>query len=363
MLRDATQATLLEILEKNRIPYEHNKAENTLVMKDTRSKILFRPVDEFERLRGTNLAWFGVDELTYCQEQAWVVLEGRLRDPRARRLCGFAGWTPKGYDWVYRRFLAHPVAGYEVVIASAYENQHLLRKIPDFYERLKHSYDTQFYEQEVLGRYLSLNAGLVYSAFRREDHVRETKVDPAIPLLWALDFNVDPMCSVVAQVKGKQVTVLDEIVISRATTLQACEEFQARFPQHPAGIYIYGDATGNRMQTTGSTDYQIVREFFRREGYEKTRYKVPRANPPVRDRVELVNARLRSAAGEINLVVDQKCRELIKDFEEVSYKPLTTIIDKEKDLRRTHLSDALGYLVWQESRPEGTVGERGQRLL
>src|ERR1039458_576647 len=56
MLRDATQATLFEILDSNRIPYEHNKAENTLRMKDTASRIVFRPVDEFERLRGTNLA-------------------------------------------------------------------------------------------------------------------------------------------------------------------------------------------------------------------------------------------------------------------------------------------------------------------
>ena len=55
MLRDATQATLFEILDTNRIPFEHNKAENTLVMLDTGSRILFRPVDEFERLRGTNL--------------------------------------------------------------------------------------------------------------------------------------------------------------------------------------------------------------------------------------------------------------------------------------------------------------------
>ena len=106
MLRDATQAALIEILESNEIPYEHNKAENTIVMRDTRSRILFRPVDEFERLRGTNLAWFGLDELTYTQEEAWLRLEGRLRDPKATRLCGFAVWTPKGYDWVYRKFIA-----------------------------------------------------------------------------------------------------------------------------------------------------------------------------------------------------------------------------------------------------------------
>src|SRR6185295_19963850 len=154
MLRDATQAALLEILDGNRIPYELNRSDNFLLMRDTRSKILFRAVEEFERLRGSNLAWFGLDELTYTQEEAWLRLEGRLRDPKASRLCGFAVWTPKGYDWVYERFVAARVKGYEVVTAKAFENRHLLERVPDYYERLKSSYDTRFYQQEVLGQYL-----------------------------------------------------------------------------------------------------------------------------------------------------------------------------------------------------------------
>jgi phage terminase large subunit len=87
-------------------------------------------------------------------------------------------------------------------------------------------------------------------------------------------------------------------------------------------------------------------------------YKVPRANPAVRERVELVNAKLKSADGEKHLVVHSKCGELIKDLEQVSYKPDSTVIDKEKDPRRTHLSDALGYLLWQECRPMGPMGEQ-----
>ncbi len=363
MLRDATQSTLFEILERSRIPFEHSKAENTLLLKDTRSRILFRPVEEFDRLRGTNLAWFGLDELTYTQEEAWVVLEGRLRDPKATRLCGFATWTPKGFDWVYRRFVHERVDGYEVVVAAPFENRHLLARIPDFYERLKRSYDAKFYAQEVMGEYISLHAGLVYHEFRRPEHVRETTVDPTLPLLWALDFNVDPMCSVVAQIAEQTVTVLNEIVLSRATTAEACEEFSARYPKHSAGICVYGDASGSHMQTTGTTDYQIVREFFRRAGYGNVRYKVPRANPLVRERVGLVNAKFKSAAGEQHLVVDGKCRELIKDLEQVTYKPDSSVIDKDKDPRRTHLSDALGYLIWQECRPQPTAGERNVRLL
>ena len=236
-------------------------------MRETRSKILFRAVEEFERLRGSNLAWFGLDELTYTSEQAWLRLEGRLRDPKATRLCGFAVWTPKGYDWVYERFIASKIDGYETVQAKAFENSFLLDKIPDYYDRLKSSYDARFYEQEVLGQYLSLNGGRVYTAFERELNISDAVVDESLALLWALDFNVDPMCSVIGQVhRDGRVKVLNEIVLSRASTYDACSEFTARFPEHLGGLVVYADATGARMQTTGKSDLAILKDALRDYG-------------------------------------------------------------------------------------------------
>jgi hypothetical protein len=363
MLRDATQAALLEILERNGIPHEWNRSENFLVLKETRSRILFRAVEEFERLRGSNLAWFGLDELTYAPEAAWLRLEGRLRDPRATKLCGFAVWTPKGYDWVYERFVSAKVTGYETVVARPFENRFLLDRIPDYYERLKHSYDGRFYDQEVLGEYLEMSAGRVYFAFERQENVSEKGADERLPLMWALDFNVDPMCSVVAQVDGEQVRVLEEIVLSRASTYDACEEFSRRFPEHAGGLVVYADASGARLQTSGTTDIEILKKFLREGPYGKAQFKIPRSNPAVRDRVALLNSKLESAAGERSLRVDPRCKELIKDFEQVTYKENSLIVDKDRDPRRTHLSDALGYLVWQECRGGQKAGERGQRLI
>ncbi len=362
MLRDATQAALVEILESNDIPYEHNKAENTFVMLDTRSRILFRPVDEFERLRGTNLAWFGLDELTYTQEESWLRLEGRLRDPKAARLCGFGVWTPKGYDWVYRKFISDKVNGYGAVQAAPFENRHLLDKTPDYYERLKSSYDARFYEQEVLGQYLSMHGGKVYVAFERERNVGKAEVDERLPLLWALYFNVDPMCSVIAQVyRDGRVTVLDEIVLSRASTYDACSEFLARFESHAGGLVVYADATGARMQTTGKSDLAILRDALK--NYGQAEFRIPMSNPVVRERVQLMNAKLAAANGERLLQVHPRCTELIRDFEQVLYKEGSGVVDKDKDPKRTHLSDALGYLVWQECGGRGTVGEKGSRLF
>jgi hypothetical protein len=363
MLRDATQATLFEILDSNKIPYEHNKAENTLLMKETRSRIVFRAVDEFERLRGTNLAWFGLDELTYTQEEAWLRLEGRLRDPKASRLCGFAVWTPKGYDWVYRKFLTDGGHKYQTILAKPFENRFLLDKIPDFYLRLKNSYDPTFYAQEVLGNYLNLTGGKVYSSFSRELHVRELEAHPRLPLLWALDFNVDPMSSIIAQEVDGQILALDEIVLRNATTMDACEEFLKRYSRHAGGVKVYGDASGFHGQTTGASDYEMIREYFTTRSNVQVRYCVPRANPNVRERINLTNAKLQSASGDIGLLVDEKCKELIKDFEQVAYKADTNQIDKDRDRMRTHLSDALGYLLWQENMAPGAAGEQARRLF
>lgn len=363
MLRDATLMALLSILDECELPYELNRSEMLLRMKDTGSKILLRSVDEFERLRGTNLAWFGVDELSYAPEQAWLRLEGRLRDPKASRLCGFGVWTPKGRDWVYQRFFESPPGVYDVTVARPFENRYILDAIPDFYERLRNSYDERFYRQEVLGEYLAVESNRVYHEFSREAHVGEVKPEYGLPLLWALDFNVDPMCSVVAQRRGDFITVLDEIVIRRASTHDACEEFWSRFRHHQAGLVIYGDASGNSLKTSGTTDYSMIRQFFARTPYRGIDYKVPAANPLVRDRVLVMNSRLRTADGELHMRISPKCGELIKDLEEVVFKTGTTLIDKDRDPKRTHLSDALGYLVWQENRPGPSFGEQNRRLL
>ena len=48
-----------------------------------------------------------------------------------------------------------------------FENRHVLDRIPDFYERLRGSYDAKFFEQEALGEYLNVQAGVVYPGFQR----------------------------------------------------------------------------------------------------------------------------------------------------------------------------------------------------
>jgi hypothetical protein len=264
---------------------------------------------------------------------------------------------------VYRKFIAKPTPNYQTIFAKPGENRHLLERDPDFYTRLRESYDEKFYSQEVLGSYLNLDGSRIYNAFEQKDHVTELKLDPNRPILWALDFNVDPMSSVIAQIAGGRITVLDEIVIRHGTTRQAVDAFLARFPKHESGVLIYGDASGFAQQTSGMSDYDMVKEHLAIHSSLKVDYRVPKSNPSVRERINLMNTKLRSARGVIGLLIDRKCKELIQDFEQVCYKGDTGQIDKDRDRMRTHASDALGYLIWQECRPLPPIGEQTHRVF
>jgi hypothetical protein len=127
-------------------------------------------------------------------------------------------------------------------------------------------------------------------------------------------------------------------------------------------VEIFGDASGHQQRTTGNSDYDIIREYLEAYTNLQVSYKMSRSNPSVRERVLLVNRLLRSASGETQLFVDEKCVELMKDLEQVAYKEDTSEIDKDRDRMRTHASDALGYVLWEQFRPVSGIGERQKRL-
>ena len=134
-------------------------------------------------------------------------------------------------------------------------------------------------------------------------------------------------------------------------------------------VYVYGDATGDsRRSSADRTDWYIVRKFF---GQHADQYhacvNVPSQNPTIKARVNAVNAMVCSHSGQRRLLIDPKCRELIKDFERVCWKSdphgnLQADLDKS-DPMRTHVSDAVGYWVVWEHPLRATAGPRSGRII
>jgi hypothetical protein len=107
-----------------------------------------------------------------------------------------------------------------------------------------------------------------------------------------------------------------------------------------------------------------VKDFFGRYPDRfKMQLRVRSSNPPVKDRINCVNAMLRNQLGEHRLRIDPKRKELIKDLEQVCWKAdphgnQLAALDKS-DPMRTHVTDALGYLIAREFPMQPRGGERG----
>ena len=67
--------------------------------------------------------------------------------------------------------------------------------------------------------------------------------------------------------------------------------------------------------------------------------RVKKMAPRVTDRLNSVNASFNT------MVVDPKCKHLIKDFEQVAVKEGTREINKTDNPNLTHMSDAIGYFI------------------
>ena len=109
-------------------------------------------------------------------------------------------------------------------------------------------------------------------------------------------------------------------------------------------------------------DWQIARESFGRYANRyRPIFRIPNSNPLVKDRVYSVNGMLRNYAGERRLFIDPRCKELIKDLEQVSWKTDpngNAKRDRCSNKHRTHASDALGYMIDLKFGIRAKSGER-----
>jgi hypothetical protein len=313
-------------------------------------------LDNYDSLRGSGLDGFIGDEFADAQWEAWVeVIRPALADRRGKAL--FIG-TPKGFNHFYElwdrgRSGQDPDWSAHQFTTAAGGNV-----TQDELEAARRDMDVKTYRQEFEASFENIGSGRAYYAFDRQGNVTAVEFNPRKPLCWALDFNIDPMCSVLAQIDGEKVRVLEEMCLPDTSTFEACDEFIRRtekylVQQRPLEVQVYGDATGQNRQHAGTSDHRILKEFFARHS-DKFRmgWNFRSNNPAVKDRIAATNGRAHNHAGERNLLVHPSCKELIADLEQVMWAEdasgnRTGKLDAS-NAKRTHVSDALGYLIEKE---------------
>lgn len=314
--------------------------------------------DNYDSLRGPGLDFLALDEYADIAQEAWTEV---LRPMLSDRL-GSALWTgtPKGFNHFFDLFKAardgaKDWAGFQYTTLMGG------RVAQSEIEAARNDLDLRTFQQEYEASFENAS-GRVYYCFDRADHVAPRQYNPRLRLCWALDFNIDPMSSLMFQIEHSgygaigdvTVNVFDELSLRNSSTQDAVEEFKRRVrkmqPYGEVQVNVYGDPAGNQRQHAGPSDWAAVWDGLRGSGIRGFDM-VENAQPGVRDRVNASNSMFKNAAGAIRTKIDPRCKELIKDLEQcvwVEDRNGNSIGEISQKGGRSHMAVALSYAMLVE---------------
>ena len=333
MAREIVWSKLKEILHNFNWIDTINESNLTITIKKTGSKISLKGCENYDGLRGSGLNFLILDEFADIDEKAWTeVLRASVADTQGDVLmCG----SPKGYgNWAYRMYLK----GKEESEWDSFQFTTLEGGMvsAEEIEQAKQDIDIRTFRQEFEGTFENY-AGAVYYNFHPVDNVKKKEIDWSKPLHIGLDFNVDPMSASVSQIDKDIVHFVDEIVIYSSNTDEMVEEIRDRYGSKTK-IFVYPDPACRQRKTSagGKTDLTILQNA----GFN---VKCKLRHSPVRDRINAVNSRLKSADGNRYIYVNPTCKTIIKGLQRQIYKENTNIPDKAEGF--DHMNDSIGYLI------------------
>ena len=219
-------------------------------------------------------------------------------------------------------------------------------------EAARRDMDEDLFEQEFRAAFTAFR-GRAYKNFKIDTHVAPCahKYNDRAPLILTFDFNVSPGTAAVIQEHDGKSMVIGEVHIPYdSTTRSVCRKIVSDWEGHDGPVFVYGDASGGGRSTqaskSGENDWIIVKEELTGK-FDRISYRVPRANPGERTRLNTVNARIENALGERHLLVDPvRAPRVVRDFEGVRLlEGGNGEIAKtgESNSGLTHLTDGIGY--------------------
>ena len=330
--------TLREICRKSNIPWRYHKQDSTLIFPTTRSIIyVFHSEDDGDSIRGPNLGFGLINEVTMCSKGAFDAFLSRIRIKEAKvRQLAMSG-TPEGFNWTYDYFVANKRDDTHLIFGDMRLNKYVA---DDYAKRLQESYDDQLVQQFIEGKFVNTNGNQAVYKFNRAQHASTLiERDYDLPIWVSIDFNVAPMSATLwnrypDNTDGPILRSFDEICIENADTYALARTIQEKTKGSHETV-LFPDPAGNARSTKGpKTDIQILRDH----GFEDIRFR-----SRIRSVKDCLTA-LNSFIGKNKMAVSKNCKQTILDLEQCALKKGTTELDKTNQ-SRTHWLDGIKNMI------------------
>lgn len=318
-----------------------------------RSTTICRSMEKPQTIVGFKIGHALVDELDVLPvlkaQHAWRKIIARMRYNVSGLKNGVdVTTTPEGFKFVHQQFVKqlrekpHLQELYGLVQASTYDNE--LNLPLDYIPSLMESYPPQLIQAYLEGLFVNLTSGTVYHAYDRKLNGCSDVHKPGEALYIGMDFNVGKMSAITHVKREGFPRAVDEITKGYDTPdmIQKIKERYWRFDgntyQKTCEITIFPDASGDSRKSVNASTTDIA--LLKQAGF---RVKAPEANPPVKDRINAMNAMFLNAAGERRYLVNEdRCPTYADCLEQQVWGENG---EPDKSQGADHANDAGGYFI------------------
>ncbi|MDB5995252.1 MAG: phage terminase, partial [Pseudomonas sp.] len=291
-----------------------------------------------------------LDVLTAIKaQQAWRKIIARMRYNVAGLKNGVdVTTTPEGFKFVFLQFVKQlrdkPKLNemYGLVQASTFDNE--LNLPSDYIESLMESYPEQLIRAYLNGQFVNLTSGSIYHAYDRKLNQCFDTVQAGEPLFIGMDFNVGKMAAVTHVKREGLPRAVDELMDGYDTP-DMIRRIKERYWGYEDGnfrktceIRIYPDASGDSRKSVNASVTDIA--MLSQAGFSVI---APEANPPVKDRINAMNAMFCNAQSERRYLVNPfTCPTYADGLEQQVWAANG---EPDKTQGSDHANDAGGYFI------------------
>lgn len=358
-LRRTTMKLFLELCPKELI-VEYRAADAEVHLRSASGKpavIYFVGLDSPEKLDSLNLSGFAIDEASQTTDEAFLKLQGRLRNPLGLRK-GILVGNPKGKNWVYTRFVSKTTLNdeasksqYAMIVAPSTENVHLPA---GYVESMLASYSPERIQRDIYGSWDSFE-GQIYTEFQRSIHViKPFEIPSEWPRFAGMDHGyTNPAACVWGAIDfDGNIYLYKEFYESGLTIKEICKELlRINAKDKLDTIYIDPSTKAVRSQT-GSSDFDAYLDNLPKEiGLLPAKNDVTQGIDRVKTYLKINEKSKKPRLYFFNTLINTIDEITQYQWEELGPGLQGRVNEKEKPKKyKDHACDAARYLLM--SRPE-----------
>jgi len=356
--------TLLNVLLEHipeRFVADYNQTKGIIRLHNGSRIVPFSWSDKkYKKFRSHEFSMFVIDELTENDSIEFYneikMRVGRLRHVPTNECMILCATNPDSpAHWVHKYFMESDKTNRHVFYSLTKDNPFL----PEGYtEQLEESLDERMIQRMLYGRWIEISGDVLYSQYDKAVNYKDEEYAHSYryPIYISFDFNIasgKPLSLCVfayrPDLHGGSFHFFNEVVVEGFRTGDALDEALGKgLFDFPTKIIVTGDATGRHKDTRSRhSDYTIIEDFL---SNAKTRdgrsidfeIDVPRANPPIRKRHNLVNGYCRNSKGQNRLFVYKTAPTVDEGLRLTRLVDGGRYIENDKD-RFQHITTAIGY--------------------